>query len=53
MIQKLIKETQGLVKLVNEGFVEISAKKMKSCYRFFRVKATVTDRISVGYDVVY
>ena len=28
-------------------------KKMKSCYRFFRVKATVTDRISVGYDEVY
>ena len=26
MIQKLIKETVGLVKLVNEGFVDISAE---------------------------
>ncbi len=53
MIQKLIKETEGLVKLVNEGFVDISAEENEVMLQIFRVKATVTDCISVGFDVVY
>ena len=28
-------------------------KKMKSCYRFFRVKATIPDSIPVGYVDAY